>query len=246
MLETFFALEVATLIREPERYADRLAWPEGAEPGHKAWKANHYPLIYSVYAGGDDLFLLGPWNVILEFALDLAPLYRAYTQHPGFTLSGGFATMRPHLPIPQLSQLVKSLEEDAKVANKADEARRGHLALFGQAVPWDSLLEVRRWAEGLQRDLEGRRVSKAQVYRWLRLHREYTRSLTAKEADVGRAMRYKPLLAYALRPKGQQDQDLYERYGDLLNHAHPAWVHLPVWVQWGLYAQREDLHDRVL
>ena len=39
-----------------------------------------YPLLYTVYAGGDDLLLLGPWNIVLDFAGDL---HREFQSGPG-------------------------------------------------------------------------------------------------------------------------------------------------------------------
>lgn len=77
-------------------------------------------------------------------------------------------------------------------------------------------------------------MSKAQCYRWLKLHSEYQQA-----EDPALAMRYKPLLRYALRPQGESSHQLYADYQDLLNHEHPAWRYLSVWVQWTLYSLRE-------
>ena len=82
-------------------------------------------------------------------------------------------------------------------------------------------------------DLQEGRVSRAQAYRWLKLHAQYS----SVQDEPALAMRYKPLLRYALRPQGQKE--LYTTYQDLLNHEHPAWRYLNVWVQWGLYSLRE-------
>ena len=59
-LDWFFGIEVANLIEHPEDYRARLGWS-----GEDDRKAARYPLLYTVYAGGDDLFLLGPWDVVL-------------------------------------------------------------------------------------------------------------------------------------------------------------------------------------
>ena len=222
-LEVFFATEVLSLLETPGRYRERLGWDdlEARE------KAERYPLIYSVYSGGDDLFLLGPWNVLLDFALDLERLYGLFTQHEGLTLSGGFILAGPSLPIPELSRLLTRAEKAAK------EAGRGRLFLFGQAVPWGELPGLRAWAEALSRDLREGRVSRAQAYRWLSLWRRFS-----PLEDPGERMRYKPLLAYALRRVRERDEGAWERYLRLLDHQDPAWAYLPVWVQWALYRER--------
>lgn len=221
-LELFFAGEVLQLIRRPQTYAKRLGWSES----EAREKAQRYPLVYSVYAGGDDLFLLGPWDVLLEFALDLERLYRAFTQHPALTLSGGFALVNPSLPIPLLAEAVREAEKAAK------NAGRNRLHLFGQSVPWSEMGELVGWTRDFRRHLqaEGKAgLSSALAYRLLRLWRGH------QEKDEARRMRYKPLLAYALR---ERNEEIRQHYLQLTNHTQAAWQHLPVWVQWGLYLER--------
>jgi len=222
-LEVFFTTEVLTLLEEPLRYRQRLGW-DGLEAQRKEAR---YPLLYSVYSGGDDLFLLGPWDVLLDFALDLERLYRLFTRHPRLTLSGGFLLAHPSLPVPELARLLAEAERRAKAEG------RGRLFLFGQAVPWEVLGDLRAWAEGLRQDLRAERVSRAQVYRWLLLWRRFS-----PLEDPGERMRYKPLLAYALRRVRERDEEAWKRYLKLLDHQDPAWAYLPVWVQWALYRER--------
>lgn len=222
-LEVFFTTEVLTLLEEPRRYRERLGWDDLEAQRKEA----RYPLLYSVYSGGDDLFLLGPWDALLDFALDLERLYRLFTRHPRLTLSGGFVLANPSLPVPELARLLAEAEGRAKAEG------RGRLFLFGQAVPWEVLGDLRAWAEGLRRDLREERVSRAQVYRWLLLWRRFS-----PLEDPGERMRYKPLLAYALRRVREWDEEAWKRYLKLLDHQDPAWAYLPVWVQWALYRER--------
>lgn len=222
MLELFFAGEVLELIRNPKTYQKRLGWDE---PKTRE-KARRYPLIYSVYAGGDDLFLLGPWDVLLEFALDLEALYRQFTQHEKLTLSGGFVLMNPSLPIPLLAEAVQEAEQRAK------KDGRGRLHLFGQSVPWKELKSLVPWVQDLQRHLSAvgkESLSSALAYRLLRLWKQH------QQDDPARRMRYKPLLAYTLR---ERSDELRQHYLQLTDHQAPAWRHLPVWLQWGLYLER--------
>lgn len=229
-LEWFFTVEVLGLIRHAHRYAKRLGW---SDLDAKV-KAERYRLIYSVYSGGDDLFLLGPWDVLLDFALDLERLYSLYVRHPALTLSGGFQLFGGKTPVPSMAQALQEAEARAKGQG------RGRLYLFGLAVPWDTLRKLRReWVEPLERDLGMKRVSKAQVYRWLGLWRRFWNPEVPEEGREER-MRYKPLLAYALRRVKEADKDTWLRYMELLNHEGEAWQYLPVWVQWVLYRERGE------
>ncbi|WP_038056706.1 type III-A CRISPR-associated protein Cas10/Csm1 [Thermus amyloliquefaciens] len=223
-LEWFFSVEVLELIRNPTTYAKRLGWNDL----EAKVKARRYPLLYSVYSGGDDLFLLGPWDALLEFALDLERLYRLYTRHPALTLSGAFLLFGPKTPVPQMAEALREGEKRAK------DAGRGRLYLFGRAVAWEELRALKPWQEDLRRHLREEAVSKAQAYRWLTLWKQFW----AKDLDEGERMRYKPLLAYALRRVREKDQGAWKRYLELLDHTQPAWTHLPVWVQWALYGER--------
>lgn len=127
-LEVFFSTEVLSLIETPERYRTRLGWDDLEAQR----KQGRYPLLYSVYSGGDDLFLIGPWDALLDFALDLERLYRLFTGHEALTLSGGFVLSGPSLPVPELARVLGEAEKKAK------EAGRGRLSLFGLAVPWEA------------------------------------------------------------------------------------------------------------
>ncbi len=181
-LEVFFSTEVLSLIETPERYRTRLGWDDLEAQR----KQGRYPLLYSVYSGGDDLFLIGPWDALLDFALDLERLYRLFTGHEALTLSGGFVLSGPSLPVPELARVLGEAEKKAK------EAGRGRLSLFGLAVPWEGLAALRGWAEGLVQDLRQGKVSRAQAYRWLFLWRRFFLL-----EDPGEKVGYKPLLAYA-------------------------------------------------
>ena len=55
--------------------------------------AESWPLIYTLYAGGDDLLLVGPWDVVLDFAGFLTREFEAgpAQEYSPLTLSAGIA-----------------------------------------------------------------------------------------------------------------------------------------------------------
>lgn len=233
-IETFFTLEVGGLIQDATRYREHLGFSESEARS----KSQRYRLIYTVYSGGDDLFLVGPWDVLLDFALDLNNLYRRYTTHPSLTLSGGFALLRPTTPVPMIYESAHRAEAAAKERGKDPESPtrgQGHLALFGQAVSWPALQELAPWARWLSGELRAGRFPSALAYRLLKLHRRFE-----NERDEARRMFYKPQLAYLLRNYSDNEKfpEYRERLGMLLDHTRPEWAHLPVWVEWGLYGAR--------
>ena len=73
------------------------------------------PLIYTIYAGGDDLLLVGPWNVIIDFAGILAKEFESgLGSEYGLTLSAGVALTPYRVPIRNSVERGEKLLEQAK------------------------------------------------------------------------------------------------------------------------------------
>lgn len=88
-----------------------------------------------IYAGGDDLFISGSWNEVVEFAFDVYQSFRAYTGYnPDITLSGGISIAAEKFPLYQAASESGDAEDQAK-ANGRDS-----LGLFGTAFKWDEWL----------------------------------------------------------------------------------------------------------
>lgn len=87
--------------------------------------------IYTVFAGGDDLFLIGPWNVMADFALFLQQKFKNYTcENPEIHLSAGITLHKPHIPV----DLLAFQSEEALKAAKG--AGRNRICMFDQVVTW--------------------------------------------------------------------------------------------------------------
>lgn len=101
--------------------------------------------IYTVYAGGDDLLVLGPWNKVIEFGLKLREEFRNYCCHnPDFTLSAGIAIVKPRLPVYAAVEAADELLESAKKKESLGAHEpKDQLAVLGDRFKWklaDSLL----------------------------------------------------------------------------------------------------------
>jgi len=88
-----------------------------------------------IYSGGDDLFVSGAWNEIVEFAFDVYQCFRAYTgNNPDITISAGISIDNVKSPLYQAADVSGEAEKAAK-ANGRDS-----LGLFGQVFKWDEWL----------------------------------------------------------------------------------------------------------
>ncbi|BAY38649.1 Csm1 family CRISPR-associated protein [Nostoc sp. NIES-2111] len=91
--------------------------------------------ILFIYAGGDDLFVSGAWNEVVDFAFDVYQSFRAYTgNNTHITLSGGISIDDSKFPLYQAAKSSGDTEDAAK-GNGRDS-----LGLFGQVFKWDEWL----------------------------------------------------------------------------------------------------------
>lgn len=95
-------------------------------------------LIYAVYAGGDDIFLIGPWDKMPALALRIREQFEKYTAgHPDLHLSGGLAFIGGKYPVYQAA-------EDAGDALQAAKNLPGKNAFYfvGRAWRWPVFAEI--------------------------------------------------------------------------------------------------------
>ncbi len=92
----------------------------------KAWRN----LVYTVYSGGDDLFLIAPWDKTPALAQRIVDDFAAYTAHPGMHISGGMAFIDGKYPIYQAA------EDAAEAEYLAKGNGRNSFAFLGKAWKW--------------------------------------------------------------------------------------------------------------
>ncbi len=67
-------------------------------------KTERYKHTYIVFAGGDDLFLLGAWNEIVELARVIQSEFNTFMQSDELSISFGIAMAKPTTPISYLAE----------------------------------------------------------------------------------------------------------------------------------------------
>lgn len=86
--------------------------------------------IHVIYSGGDDMFLVGTWDDILETAVDIRHAFQRFTNGK-LTFSAGIGFFYPTVPISQMARKTGELEDFAKANDTHD---KDSLALFGEVV----------------------------------------------------------------------------------------------------------------
>ncbi len=92
--------------------------------------------IAIVYSGGDDVFLVGAWNEVVEAFIDLKKALERFTQNT-LTLSGGIGLYQSGYPVNIMAKEVEKLEDQAKHIDG-----KNAVTLFEEngAYPWDVFL----------------------------------------------------------------------------------------------------------
>lgn len=91
-----------------------------------------YANTYTVFAGGDDFFMIGPWRSTQKLAGEIAARFRAYTaENPEIHLSAGMVMTKPGYPVHALAE---AAEEALSEAKRHDGKNAAHL--FKETVSW--------------------------------------------------------------------------------------------------------------
>jgi len=94
-----------------------------------------FKTCYTVYSGGDDLLLVGPWDAIIDLARRLEQDFEQYTVHnPNLTLSAAVTVTKPKFPI-----ATSSKRAGVWLNERAKGQGRNRFHLFGATVPWREL-----------------------------------------------------------------------------------------------------------
>ena len=183
MLELFFSGYVNTLIKE------------------------QYPTVYSVFSGGDDLFLIGPWDTLVDLAAELEEDFHAFASHnPCVTISGALMIADPKTHVAALAETceerLKQVKDTPPGLIYPNRPGRDGVYFMGQRFTWPDLRRQLKIGERLQ--ALARKGNVSILRRILRYSQMYQSFL--ETGDVFQLM-YDPLFYY----------DRKRNYGDLFH-----------------------------
>lgn len=102
--------------------------------------------MYTVFAGGDDLFLIGPWYDLVRLLESLHVWFRRITcDNPETTFSAGLVFSRPQTPVRHLAWLADEALEKAKET-------RDRITFISTPMTWpqyQAALKLHRLMRGL-------------------------------------------------------------------------------------------------
>jgi CRISPR-associated protein Csm1 len=121
----------------------------------------HPNLIYIVYSGGDDCFILGPWNLIMDLASEIRTEFTEFTcSNQNITLSTGVSLIHHQFPIYKAAKMAGDALKNSKDRGK------DRITTFGTDFQWDTeFSKVMNLKEKIENVLVKKKVSRALLYK---------------------------------------------------------------------------------
>ncbi len=158
-----------------------------------------FPETYSVYSGGDDVLLVGPWRQMLQLAARIEESFQRFTgNNPNITLSAGVELIHANYPVNRAVEAA-----DARLDRAKQEGRNRVCAITSEPLDWKlfrATLDEAEWIVGQMRT-EKAPLPTAFAYRLLVFADQANRARTDPKAAGWRAK-----LAYHLARNVKDDR----------------------------------------
>ncbi len=111
---------------------------------------DYYKNTYTVFAGGDDLFLIGPYKNTIDLAFDIEKQFRYFSgENSDVTLSGGIGVFKPNTPIGFMAEATESKIKQSK--RQSDPLCKNKFSIFSATANWQIFLsEMAEFSEMAQ------------------------------------------------------------------------------------------------
>ena len=134
--------------------------------------------IYTVFAGGDDLFLIGPWNSIIELSRRLSKDFADYVcNNPEIHFSSGIVVRKANSPVDQMGEAAE------KELGLSKDMGKKRISIFDQTVTWDELFDLSDVRESLNDWKDRGLINNAMLYRLNELM-----EMAGKERQLGNSI----------------------------------------------------------
>lgn len=134
---------------------------------HLPWLCQNRPEYrdtYTVFAGGDDFFLIGPWHKTQRLARQLAADFEHFVAHnPEIHFSAGITLSKPGIPIRALA------ENGEEALDKAKQGGKNRVTCHSVPVTWAQFQKLAGFEDWLSERYTRNEFSTGFIYRLLTL-----------------------------------------------------------------------------
>jgi CRISPR-associated protein Csm1 len=124
--------------------------------------------VYVIFSGGDDLFIIGEYKIIIELAKDLRDRFYKFSLEKA-TLSIGLSMFKHSTPINYISEMADEAEKRAKEVKENSEDRNG-IDIFEISMKFDTFTKIEKEWDIIYKELKKKNLySTSFMYKLLKL-----------------------------------------------------------------------------
>ena len=146
------------------------------------WKEKYAANTQIIYSGGDDLFIVGRWNEIIDFAKDIKNKFEEYVCHnKNLGISAGISIVTPKFPIMKAAKEYAGAAEHQAKNHIYKEIEKKSIAVFGEVFNWnDEFVKLEALKNQFAKFVESGIFPKAMLYK---LDGFYYKAFPPKEGE---------------------------------------------------------------
>ncbi|WP_041639902.1 type III-A CRISPR-associated protein Cas10/Csm1 [[Mannheimia] succiniciproducens] len=168
-----------------------------------AYCAEYSPNMYTVFAGGDDFFLIGPWHSTQKVAFEMQQAFKRYVaENPEIHFSVGMVMSKVGLPVPRLGDLAEMALEKAKSIDSGKNA----VTIFNRTVKWTDWQQLCDLEDEIHRLAKDYNISTSYLYSLIRLC-EQANDKNNIESTMWRSHFYYRTARYVIDKLNQEKRD---------------------------------------
>jgi CRISPR-associated protein Csm1 len=132
-----------------------------------------YNRVYVLYAGGDDLLIIGMWDVIPRLAARIAKDFSLYTgQNSDIHLSAGISIVGGKEPLYAAIEAASKALKQAKRYPTSKQPTKNAIHLMGSTYKWVDFAEIERW-QGRLKEMINRGAPRALLMALLEIYEQF-------------------------------------------------------------------------
>lgn len=157
----------------------------------------NFTSCYTVYSGGDDLLIIGPWDEVVGLALKVCDEFSQFTNNnENITISAGIGMFKPTVPISRSVMVAdQALENSKEIVLKGEEESRNQFTFLGRTMKWEKAQVLIKMAEQLAHWYKMDKISSGLLRKLLILSKMHQRYYYLGEI---KGLKYLPLLTYTI------------------------------------------------
>lgn len=194
----------------------------------------NYENIYVIYSGGDDVFIVGQWDIIPTVAKNIYACFKDFTcQNENITLSGGIF-IAPDTKFP----LYKAADLAGEALDKSKNGGRDKITFFDKDVTWKEFEEIEKMKGYIVSAIIYKHVSRALIFRLAEAFDDF-KSMDDGKTSVFRVWRLIYNLNRLARRHKEAEQELKKiEHSFIADNLLKSYVIVPI--RWAEFLTRKE------